>query len=258
MTKRTRETTPAIRIDDLITPGYGWEVADGAPTMVNPVDRARLITKVYKDFGIFSDEYAEQAPERLASKIERLTQGYQGTPLEPFEVVNLTQAYDCTALISAFNQGQRRIDTETKVDNIWSRYDLENLNRRTIDGEEPSQGDVRAHILFPQLGSYGRAGLNSLYANREKMRGFVKDKTLLNVTDYVLLQAMRREEGSTLMDIGTSSHFVQMDEKEAGCNMMVVGGVRVKFGTVLELTKSIGGAPYAFDAYGGVRFSAGE
>lgn len=219
---------------------------------VDPTDRANLITKVYTGFGIFTPETAEQAPELLVSQIEQLIQSNPGTELEPFVVVNLSRQFGRPALISAFDQKQDSSARTYVRNDLWDQYDLANINRRTVDGGQESQlGDVRAQILTKSENSYQESGLQATNKNLDVQKEFARAKILLNLTDYVLIQALRREEDYQLMDTNTFTRFVQMDKKNMGDSC--VGGASV-IGGQLELVRSYVRA----NDSDGVRLSVGQ
>ncbi len=243
------QTSPeqATNLRDLFSP----ELQTSIPTGVDPADRARLITKVYTDFNIFSPDTAEQAPELITPQIEQLVSENPDQALEPFVAVNLTKNYWLSTLIFAFDQAQSK-DNKTRVsDELWDQYDLANINRRTTGGEEPAPGDVRAQILTEPENDYQEAGLQATKKYLKEQIKFAKGKTLLNLTDYVLLQALRREEGAPLMDAPTFTRFVQLDKKSVGGDSFV--GDADADGSRLEVG---GSGELAYGRYG-VRFSVG-
>lgn len=256
MSKASPEIAQLGNITDLFVPELQNVVNNETSTpvdTVDPTDRANLITKVYADFGIFSPETAEQAPELLVSQIEQLIQSNPGTELEPFVVVNLSRQFGRLALISAFDQKQDSSDETYVWDDIWDQYDLANINRRTVDGgQEPQLGDVRAQILTKSENSYQESGLQATDKNLDAQKEFARAKILLNLTDYVLIQALRREEDYQLMDTNTFTRFVQMDKKKVDGDSIV--GIAYVVGSRLRLSGSNGRA----DDYGGVRLSVGQ
>ncbi len=245
------QATPeqATNLQELFAPELQTPESIFSSQTLNPADRANLITKVYSDFGIFTPETAEQAPELITPKIEQLTSENPDQALEPFVAVNLTQQYGRATLVSAFDQKQEE-ETFTWPD-LWNQYNLENLNRRTIDGEEPSPGDVRAQLLTPPENDHQESGLQATSKNLKDRIKFVGSKTLLNLTDYILLQALRREEDSPLMDKPTFTRFAQMDPKTVDGDSYV-GSASVG-GSQLSLSRS-GGHAYGD---GGIRLSVG-
>ncbi len=250
------QATPeqATNLQELFAPELQTPESIFSSQTLNPADRANLITKVYSDFGIFTPETAEQAPELITPKIEQLTSENPDQALEPFVAVNLTQQYGRATLVSAFDQKQAEDDQTWVYDDLWGKCDLANLNRRTIGGEEPKLGDVRAQLLTPPENTHNEPGLQAVgewAMTLKEQAEFAKGKTLLNVTDYILMQAMRREEGVPLMDLPTFTRFIQMDTKTVDGGSCV-GGASV-YGSRLFLDRSNG---LASDG-SGIRLSVG-
>lgn len=219
--------------------------------IVDTGDRAQLITKVYADMGIFDPEQAEAAPELLRPELNALAKQHPDT--ESFVAINLTEEFGLRALMTAFDREQSSVTPATWYrDNIWDQYDLTNLNRRSVDGDnEPVPNTVRGQVLTVD-NNYNETGLVATNKNLAEQREAVASDTLLNATDYILLQAMRRENGEPLMDRQTWTRFVQMDQKTFG-DVSSVGGALV-YDTRLYLKDSGG---IMFDNSGGVRRSVG-
>jgi hypothetical protein len=134
----------------------------------------------------------------LIPDLEALEDEYPGT--EPFVVIDLTESFGVFELI--LNYKKRYESTETfAFISPWRRYDLNQLNRRSVGGDhEPTPNTVRG-----RLPGVGVQGLNII-----ERRYNAKDMTLLNLTDYVLTHAMRLEAGLPYERVATG--FIQLDE----------------------------------------------
>ncbi|PID31348.1 hypothetical protein CR983_01535 [Candidatus Saccharibacteria bacterium] len=145
-------------------------------------------------------------------------------------------------------------------DELWDRYDLANLNRRRTDGgAEPLDGEVRCHDLticnqhHEQGLVAGENDLDEMVAQRRKLE---QGNVLLNVVDWICIEAMRRECGEPSLDTHTVTRFVQMDDRIVGSRGSTIGSAH-SFDTgaqVVALDESFGGVRRS-DA--GVRRSVG-
>lgn len=225
-----------------------------AVKVIDPKDQADLITKVYSELGLFAAELAEQAPELIIPDMETLASDHANKQLEPFVVVNLTAYFGLRGLISVFNRKQGRKSKTWAFSSLWYQYDLNNLNRRRTDGQndqEPLPGTVRGHVLSAPESEHNEVGLQHTNKNTTEQRQATKGQTLLNITDYILIQAMRREKGQSQLDVPTFTKFPQLDKKLA-VGYSCVGGADWR-----EDLLSLGGSgDFAYPS-GGLRLSVG-
>ncbi len=185
----------------------------------DPQDQADLITTVYSELGILSPAAAEKAPEELKPEIEKLYEEHPAMPLEPFLAINLSQAAHLNILVNSFNDIYLYSRWDSRINKrseMWDSYDLENINRRLIsriNGETPM--GVRGHDLtignvYDEPGVFVDKQLFDAKSILEKRAG----ETLLNVVDWICIEALRRHAGRKSLDRGmTVTIFPQMETR---------------------------------------------
>ena len=216
-------------------------------------DTPELITAVYRKLGVFTPEAAEKAPELLKPAIANLRETHASLSLEPFVAIELTERFGLRALVAHFDKAYNGHNKTFVWPGLWSQYDLVSLNRRTIDGQsEPTSDSLRGHVLTIGQNQYNEPGLVDTNKNMDAQRDFAKNQTLLNVTDWLLLEAMRRENGQESFDTQTVTRFPQMEQK-------TVGGVSfVGFAGSGGRRAVLYGSSDWMDPNVGVRFSVGQ
>ena len=184
----------------------------------SPKDQAELIALVYTNLGIFRPDMAEKAPELITPQIEALYQTHPDTALEPFVTFNLRSASEFRALLRNFDKGQPGKRQTTLYDKLWDKYDLDELNSCRTDGQaEPTIGLIRGHVLSAPENDYNELGLIGTNKTLAEQRQLAIGQTLLNITEYTAIQAMRRETGQRLdqqpLDTQTYTRFPQLKDR---------------------------------------------
>ncbi len=241
-------------LDHLLSNQY----RDSKLVLPDPKDQASLITKVYSNLGILSPAAAERAPEELTTEIEELYERNPARPLEPFLAINLGQVAHLRLLVEDFNQvysGKRpSLFCSWK---FWNQYDLKNINRRCPNGGKV-ENSIRGHHLVVANNQHepglfvdeSYRGPQIFESVREKRR----TDTLLNVVDWICIEAMRRESGLDSLDTDSATMFPQLDSKlsETGYRS-VVGTATSRFNSV-----NLVGAEDSYSSNIGVRRSLGS
>lgn len=224
-----------LSVKDLFVPSLGGRQTHEAAPRVN-TDRADLITKVYTDMGIFSPEEAEQAPEVLRSN-PLINQ------IGSFIVVNLTPEHNLESLMASYSRGRRCPTIPWPT--LWNQYSLADINRRTVpekSGVEPAHGEIRVHTQTLPENERNETGLVGVNKDLETQRKIIGDSVVLNLTDYVLLQKIRQEEGLDPLDRETYTRFPQMDYRLASYGSCV--GKACWDGGRLRVNECYGSADY--------------
>ena len=215
-------------------------------TVVSYADTAHLIIEVYSKLGLFIPAQAEQAPELLTPAVAELTEvtTTQKIDIEPFLAIDLNSNFALQALISAYDNHSdingNRPPTTYVDDQQWSAYDLANINCRTLSNSnqpEPITPAIRG-MLVAVDNEYDEPGLTHTYLPIHKQRQAIAKQQAehhkhnsethlhpLNITDYIVLNALRRELGSPLLDTQTYTRFPQLDKKLVGGDSYVGGAV---------------------------------
>ena len=243
-------------LTELFTPELKiTSTASNSNTVSNPdpKDQAELITEVYTDLGIFNSATAEQAPELLAPQIEALYLANPDTALKPFLQINLTPAFGLITLLHNFDKIQFDNPSTWISKKIWDQYDLSALNsRRTYGHKEPTPGLVRGHVLSPAENDVSEPGLVHTNKTTTMQRQLAVGQTLLNITDYIAIQAMSRETDKRLLGPQTVTSFPQLPENTLDGDVFCVGNACWNDGRLY-----LGGSDEHAFRFVGVRVSLG-
>ena len=205
------QTSEFQPLTELFTP---WLKENNSSNNTDPKDQANLITKVYTSLSIFDSATAERAPELLVPQIKALYEANPDADLEPFLQINLTPAFGLRTLLHYFDK-KKPNNRRTWINyELLDKYHLIALNsRRTDDQSEPIPGLVRGHVLSPAENYNNEPGLAHTSKNTTHHRQLAIGQTLLSITDYITIQAMRRETDKQQLDTRTFTRFPQLPDK---------------------------------------------
>lgn len=222
----------------------------------DPEERADAIIRVYRNLGIYGKEHEKSERERILPDVTALTEEYdknQGIQSIPFVVVNLATNSALTTLISAFDNKLPNTSSKTFVfSDLWDQYTATDINCRTVKGgREPVVQSVRAHILTQPENHHEEPGLELVRSNGMKLTEQRKQaekleasgKNLLNLTDYVILQALIADgEGLSPLDRQTVTRFPQLPEKYIRGGSCVGGAYWSRDGLYLDGSYGLAGS----------------
>lgn len=180
-------------IANLLKPIYA---SDSDPAADVASDEANLIVDVYTNLGLMGKEAAEAAPERITAGILSLRETYPDKMLETFVIVQLEDIAAFGKLVTRFAEVYKGALPDSYSNEMWKEYSIDSINiRRTNKTMGPKAGDVRGHDLSmvgdSNMPGFIDSGKSSIIEMRRKFAG----DTLLNIADWILLEAMRRTAG---------------------------------------------------------------
>lgn len=221
------------------------------------VDEARLIVTVCdKLVGGLKGDAGERMQELLPRDIEGLLKEHGR--VEPFLALNLTSGFGLSKLIKNFNTMFRSTKETQPVRfagrRYWeeSNFGLHVLNKRTIDTSSSPIGQLSLRGAVTAIDNkYDEGGLILTSQTNLKQREYTTGTNLINITDWLFLEAKRRLAGLPSLDKDTRTRFSQMPIILTGYAGLV-GAVDSNKGHI-----TVGTSSAAADPKVGVRCSLG-
>ncbi len=168
-------------------------------------------------FTIDKPQKIEQVGQYMQSLHDALSENPLGVAVEPFMPTLLTNKFGLHALIKAFD-AEQAVKTYT-YPTLWQQHTVAELNSRQViaDTDQTADGGTTGQARVMLLGGT-HASEPGLYATGEAFADGLQaggNLSFINLVDYFMLNAQRREEGRPLLDTQTFTSFPQLGVKDA-------------------------------------------
>lgn len=206
-------------LEGLIIPNIPGSTVEPEQPAFHAGNSVDLAVATFNSLGLIRDK-AETHDHfsRLFDNLEKTLKLETGTAIEPFISIDLNERFTLQSLISAFDIKQRGT-TFMKRRSIWHDYSEEELNSRHMGLPGKTNfgglsGTARVHLLATE--HKDEPGLVFVDKSIREQAAAAKGHQLLNIADYIILQAQRRESGCRPIDDSwrTFTHFPQLDGKQ--------------------------------------------
>jgi hypothetical protein len=201
----------------------------------NVTEQSELAVATFKSlgFGVDQGEALEAFTQKFRGLHAALTAERADVVVEPFIGITLTDGFGICALKSAFDAKQKV--ESYYYDVLWGQYTANELNTRSmLEGNPSVAPDGVEGRALAMLHGGDRSDEKGLYFTAKQITGkngqieaVKKAETdhkashtqtellVVNPSDYVMINAQRREQGLPLLDRPTYTRFVQLAMKSA-------------------------------------------